>query len=250
MKLTKIFALVGIIFFLSLLFSGIFSQTILFSQTIEEPTTGLPTSPRLRDTIFIFRSPRPLIEDENAISAKKNIGGFTLLLSGSGVGFGMVYERIFNNDFKFNSELFFSVARNTDELEYWDSFFYDLRVANKVNRLYIFPLSFGVQRYIDIGHMTKSFRPYFGVLVGPALIWRMPYESDWFSDVKYSKADYRFGGGVQFGADFGDINTSLISFKIRYTFIPYGGDGIESIKDMPIKDFGGLYLSLIVGGLF
>jgi len=250
MKLFKIFLLkflLVIILFLS--FSDIFAQTTK-EKPLEFPTTGLPNEVELVDTNFIFISPHPLIMDENSTFAKKNIGGFTLLFSSSGIGLGMIYERIFNNNFKFNTDLFFSAVKNTDELEYWDYYFNDIRIYNKVNRLYIFPLSFGLQRYINIGNMTKSFRPYFGVLMGPSLIWRMPYENDWFSDVKYSKAYYRFGGGVQIGADFGDINTSLISFKMRYTFIPYSNEGIESIRNMPIKDFGGLYLSLIIGNLF
>jgi hypothetical protein len=31
---------------------------------------------------------------------------------------------------------------------------------------------------------------------------------------------------------------------IRYYYIPFGGNGIDSIKDLPMKDFGGLFIAL------
>lgn len=218
--------------------------TVAFSQT-----TGSPTiSP---DTNFIFTSPRPLISDGSTDFIQKNISGINILLSNFGVGFGLIYERIISKDYKFASELFFTPVKNTDELELIPDYnLYQYRVPNKIRRIYAIPLNVGMQRYIDIGSLGKSFRPFVGVLATPTFIWEMPYKSHWFGDAKYSKGHFRMGGGVQIGADFGAINTSFISVRMRYIYTPFGGEGLESVIDSPIKNFGGFYISLALGGLF
>jgi len=78
----------------------------------------------------------------------------------------------------------------------------------------------------------------------------MPYADNWFRDVRYSKGYFRIGGGAQIGADFGALYTSLISVRMRYIYTPFGGEGLESVRDSPIQNFGGFYISLALGGLF
>lgn len=68
--------------------------------------------------------------------------------------------------------------------------------------------------------------------------------------MKYSKAHYRMGGGVQVGADFGAMNTSYLSVRMRYLYTPFGGDGLESVQGSPIFNFGRFYISLVFGGFF
>lgn len=239
--------------------SNIFAQnsadTTLFlvKDTIlikEKDTTTI-----IEDTNFIFTSPHPLIIDENQSILYKNVIGIDLLFSNSGVGIGFFYDRSFNKNYKFISEIYFSGVKNSDELEYLFNYDrYDYIIANKVKRLYILPLSVGVQRYINIGNLTKSFRPYIGIVATPTLIWEMPYnktaDNDWFDDVKLSKPHYRMGAGIQIGADFGAINTTFMSFKMRYIYTPFGGNGLESVKNSPIYNFGRFYISLSLGGLF
>lgn len=141
--------------------------------------TSTTDAPSWQDTVFVFTSPRPLIADANSTIIDKNVGGGDILLSNSGVGLGVFYERIIDEDWKFVSELFFSPVRNTDELEYlFDYNRYEYIVAGKVNRLYILPAIFGVQRYINIGELSKTLRPYIGIVASPTLIWEMPYISN------------------------------------------------------------------------
>jgi hypothetical protein len=52
------------------------------------------------------------------------------------------------------------------------------------------------------------------------------------------------------GANFGSNNKTLVSANIRYYIIPFGGEGLESIKDLPITQFGGIFLSLSFGTKF
>jgi hypothetical protein len=58
------------------------------------------------------------------------------------------------------------------------------------------------------------------------------------------------GGGVQIGADFGAVNTSYLSVKMRYLYTPFGSDGLESMRDSPIFNFGRFYISAAIGGFF
>ena len=226
----------------------------IFSVSAQQPVDTIPF--HFKDTTFFFTPARPLIENEESQMLYKNIAGLDLLFSNSGIGVGVFYDRILNKNYKFISEIYFSGVKNTDELAYsFDYYLYDYVIKNKVNRLYILPVSAGIQRYIDIGNLSKSFRPYISLVVTPTLIWEMPYVLndmvvDWFRAVKYSKAHYRMGAGVQIGADFGAINTTFMSFKMRYIYTPFGGDGLESIMGSPIYNFGRFYVSVSFGGLF
>ena len=58
------------------------------------------------------------------------------------------------------------------------------------------------------------------------------------------------GGGIQLGTDIGAVNTSYLSVKMRYMYTPFGGNGLESVVDSPIYNFGRFYLSLAFGGFF
>ena len=228
---------------------AILNIIFIFSAVAQQPADTIPFS--TKDTTFIFTPSRPLIEEEGTHTLYKNVAGIDILFSNSGVGVGLFYDRVLNQNYKLITEIYFSGIKNTDELEYlFDYSRYDYIIPNKIRRLYILPLSIGVQRYINIGNISKSFRPYLAIVGTPTLIWEMPYQEDWFRDVKHSKSHYRMGGGVQIGADFGAINTSFMSLKMRYIYTPFGGDGLESIIGSPINNFGRFYLSISFGGLF
>ncbi len=228
---------------------------ILFSFSVLAQQTADTIPYYSEDTTFIFTPARPLIAAEDSKNLYNNVAGLDILLSNSGIGIGVFYDRILNQDYKIITEIYFSGIKNTDELEYlFDWGIYDYVIENKIRRLYVLPLSIGIQRYIDAGNMTKSFRPYISLVATPTLIWEMPYGKpegkNWFYDVRYSKAHYRMGAGFQVGADFGALNTSFISFRFRYIYTPFGAGGLESVIGSPIHNFGRFHLSLSIGGLF
>ncbi len=199
---------------------------------------------------IVFTSPRPLIEKNDLSQIKLNSVGLELLLSGSGVGIGCQLERILSKNYNLNYGFFFSGKRNTDEIEYWNYEGRNFSIPNKVNRLFTLPFNCGIQRAIQFVDLAQSFRPFVGVAAMPMLIWQLPYKADFFNEVKDAKLHFRAGGSIYIGANFGDFNTALISFKIKYNFVPWGGDGIESIRDFPIKNMGGVFLSLTIGKFF
>jgi hypothetical protein len=40
---------------------------------------------------------------------------------------------------------------------------------------------------------------------------------------------------------------SYVTLDARYYLIPFGGEGLESIRGRPMKDFNGLFISLAIG---
>lgn len=202
------------------------------------------------DTVFIFESPRPLISDIGLVKQLMNTWGMELLFSESGFGAGVFYGKAFDKDWSAFASLYASGSRNSDEFEYWDYERREYRVPNKVNRLYMFPLMIGVERIFLRNVISDSFLPYAQLGVGPTLILATPYEREFFNAFGYADLYLRFGGFIGLGATFNTTKHTITKANIRYYYIPFGGNGLESIKDFPISNFGGIFLSLSLGMKF
>lgn len=224
----------------------VFSVSQLFSQIKgEEPPVFNP------DTIFVFNSPRPLINPEFSGNTLKKAWGIDLLFSGSGFGVGGFYNVNLSDDLIFITSLYISGARNSDEFDnyVWDEIdrVWRLVVPDKVNRLFVLPLTFGLQYYLFSEKLSESFKPYINIGVGPSLIISTPYSKEFFSSWGYAESYIRWGGFLGAGAYFSANSKTLMGINARYYFIPFGGKGLESLKERPINDFGGLFLSLSLG---
>jgi hypothetical protein len=199
------------------------------------------------DTVYIFNSPRPLFSNKPPELIYDKGLGVDLLFSGNGFGAGTFFQRTLAVDWYLFASLYISGARNTDEFDTYDPYTGQLNVVGKVNRLFMFPLMFGVQHNIFTNVLSESFKPYLSAGLGPTYILSTPYDREFFNSFGYSRSYIRFGSFVGFGANFGSSEKSLTSFNVRYYYIPFGGNGLESMSNNPIKDFGGLFLSLSVG---
>lgn len=242
----------NIIGFISLL--CFISFNYLFAQVKgEEPPLFGP------DTTFIFDSPRPLIM-EPKLSTMDYAYGMELFFSESGFALGGFYQHVFAKDFFMFANLCISGARNTDEFEYWNYQEQRYLVTNKINRLFRIPFTLGVQRFVLADLLVHTLRPYFIVGIGPTFILSTPYAREeqtndglktkyyeFFNSFAYTECYVRFGGFVGIGANFGSVENTLMGFSIKYYYIPFGGKGLESVKELPITNFGGLFLSLSVG---
>lgn len=202
------------------------------------------------DTVFVFNSPRPLVDDRMITNTFKNGYGLDVLFSNNGFGFGLFFQHYFTKNFAGFASLYMSGARNTDEFESWD---YDNErwiILNKVNRVYMFPLTLGVQRYVFTEELTESLRPYFALGFGPAFIISTPYEREFFNSFGYTTSYTRFSAFGGIGVSLGGIGKSIMDVYCRFYYIPFGGNGLESIRNLPMKDFGGIFLSLSIGGRY
>lgn len=229
----------------------------LTPATAQETPGELPTPPS-SDTsdVIVFDSPRPLIREEVVQKEYKNSWGLDILFSGNGFGFGSYYTREFSKNLTGFIHFGISGAQNTDEFERFDRTVGRFLVDNKVNRLFMFPLTIGTQHRLFADALTDSFRPYLQGGLGPTFIMSTPYREnrqvngeyvEFFSSFGDASFHIRPGGFIGVGAYVGESAKSVTSVNIRYYIIPFGGDGLESIQGLPIKDFGGLFLSLSVG---
>lgn len=196
------------------------------------------------DTIFTFISPRPLVIDDER-STLDYAWGIDLLFSESGFGLGGFIQRKVNDDLAMMLNLYISGSRNTDEFEVWNGESYI--VPGKIRRIFILPLMMGAQYFVFKDQLADSFRPFIESGIGPTLVYATPYHKEFFSSLMSPETYVRFGayGGV--GATIGSVGESLMKAHIRFYYIPFGGEGIESVIDNPIHNLGGVYLSISVG---
>jgi hypothetical protein len=222
------------------------SSTYLYSQTKGEPPKS-PTGYK-PDSVFVFTPKRPLISDA-VTNDLQNAWGIDLLLSNNGFGAGFFMQLKLSDAIVAYGSLYISGARNSDELE---QPFYDeygqivYRVPGKINRLYMFPLTFGMQYYIFRDVLSESLKPYLSFGVGPTFILSTPYEIEFFSAFSHASFYTRFGTSVGIGADVGGSEKTTMSVNMKYYFIPFGSPGLESMQGSPITNFGGIFLSLSV----
>ncbi|MBS1537278.1 MAG: hypothetical protein JST20_05965 [Bacteroidetes bacterium] len=230
---------IGILLFFFINYNG-----IVKAQVTGAPLPGRPFD---EDTTIIFTSPRPLLSEFQQSKVHSKAWGLDLLFSSNGFGAGGFYQRFFSETTSGFINLGISGARNSDEFEQYNPYTGQVYVPNKINRLYIFPLTIGVQYRVFADKIAESLRPHINAGIGTTFILATPYDREFFSAFGHANGYTRFGGFVGVGANLGSSSKSLMGINVRYYFIPFGGNGLESIRDLPITDFGGLFLTLSVG---
>ncbi len=216
-------------------------------EVIHAQQTGRAPDILVNDTNIVFISPRPLLEDSLVTIPAKYIIGMNIFISGNGYGGGAFYQRIISKSMLLFADLGISGARNTDEQELYDPYSNSYLVPEKINRLYLLPLMFGVQYRVLSDVFTDSFRPFVGIGIGPACIIATPYKREFFSSFGYSTLYVKPGGFIGIGANIGGFGRNVSGISMRYYIIPFGNGGLESIRNLPITDFGGIFLALNIG---
>ncbi|TAL70041.1 MAG: hypothetical protein EPN82_05365 [Bacteroidetes bacterium] len=231
-------------------------SVLIFNLFITYPSSytfgqvkGEPAKSFNPDTNFIFQSPRPLINSNPNSNSPRRAWGIDLIFSNSGFGVGTFYQYYIAHDLFSFASLYISGARNTDETEWVDQYTGETIIIDKINRLYMFPLTLGLQQYLFTDVISESMKLFAQGGLGPTFILSTPYDHEFFSAFSFAKFYTRFGTFIGVGADVGS-GTSLLTINARYYYIPFGGNGLESIRNSPIKDFGGLFLSLSFGARF
>ncbi|MCX6154638.1 MAG: hypothetical protein NT007_10800 [Candidatus Kapabacteria bacterium] len=228
------------------LFFGL-SSSDAYSQMKGVPESRKPFN---EDSVFIFESPRTLISVQSKDNEIRNAYGLELLFSNNGFAGGFFFDKRLGKGFFAFADAFISNARNTDEIPAYDPYYYQY-VPGKINSLIMIPLSFGLQKFILEDVLFENLKPYFEAGAGPTFIFAAPYDykallPNIFKGNSYTRLNTFLG----FGVNMGSIANSFLGLNIRYYYIPFGGNGIESVIDHPIKDFGGIFLSLKLGTRF
>lgn len=231
---------------------------ILFPFALKSQIAGEEPPEFNEDTLFIFESPRPLIDYDKVSGNINDSYGIDILISNSGFGGGLFYHYYLNQDWLLFADMFISYSRNGDEFERYNYVENYWRVPNKVSRLYRLPVNFGIQRFL-FRESLVNIKPYVSAGVGPGFIFSIPYAPkrdpyakpiNFFSALDKTDTYVRPAVMVAFGVHIPTAGSALLGLNIKYYSIPFGDDGLESIMDSPIKDFGGFILSLSVGKLY
>lgn len=207
--------------------------------------------PQEEDSVIIFEPALPLLSSAIAKDYDHAIG-LDVLFSGSGWGFGGFYHYKLFEDGTVFGNFGISGRRNTDEFE--NAWLGPVPVvSNKVNRLFMIPMTLGVAYRLFSGTLQESFRPFISLGVTPTIIIQAPYIQDaiyyeFFNSLGFAQTHFRWGGMFSIGANFGDpTEGSVMGVQMRYYLIPFGGGGLESVRGLPIENFGGVVLSLSIG---
>ena len=204
------------------------------------------------DTVMVFEPAEPLIGGIDLDAPAKHGIGMDLLFSANGWGIGGFFQQELTNNVSGFLHLGISGRRNTDEFE--NALLGPIPVvSNKVNRLFMIPFTIGAQYRVFREELQETFRPFISLGITPTYIMSTPYIRDgqyydFFEAFGHATSYVRLGGVIGVGSFFGSPATgSLIGVQLRYFAIPFGGSGIESVRDNPVRDFGGIFLSLTVG---
>lgn len=222
----------------------LFCSGFLSNLTALEPSDiWIPTD---SDTCLVFKSSDSLISPIESKEILKNNWGINLALSGNGFGMGTSFDFGISENFSLSAAMIISGARNTDEFEIWDGYLGEYRVPGKINRLFLVPITLGAKYYVLTSVLTDNFKPYLSTGAGLSWIISTPYEREFFNAFHHSQSFLRFTGFIGIGSDFG-VGKALLSVNLKQYFIPFGGDGLESVINHPLTDFGGFQIDILMG---
>lgn len=232
---------------------------VLFSSvaSMQAQVTGgdLPAT----DTSIIFRPVRPLLDDVTNHAVAYNSAGMSLLFSSSGWAAGGYYGVEIGSGVTLTVDLFITGRRNSDEFE--NALLNGTLpvVAEKVNRLFMIPLTLSIQYRLFRESLQETFRPFVTVGAVAGTILRTPYIDygnyseptrfyEFFESFGYSTTYVRPGAMIGFGAVFGPVGKgNQVGVNLKYYTVPFGGQGLESMRLSPITDFGGVIISMTIG---
>jgi hypothetical protein len=228
------------------------SKNITFLVVLIAFFSSLFLQAQTNDSNFVFQSPRPLISGESPTSDFKYAAGGDLLFTESGFGGGIFYDIRINKSISLEFDVSLTYLRASDEFEQLvlneagDAYIW--MVPGKIRRLWRMPITVGI-RYEPFGSvLSDNFKPYITAGGGTGIILETPYPYPFFQSLNYLKAYAKPAMYVGFGADFTGKSARTSRVFVKYYFIPYGGEGIESVEGLPISNCGGLFLGINFGG--
>ena len=138
-----------------------------------------------------------------------------------------------------------SVSGVTDEreIERFDVFGNSV-VVNKINRVFMIPLSAGIRKELFKDDIDGDFLPIFNIGVAPTLVLTNPYNESYFAAFGNTQTYFAFGGYAGFGVSFRQNKSMTMNVNFNYYYLPLIGDGVQSLQYNTINDVGGLQLSL------
>ena len=205
-----------------------------------------------KDSVIIFNSPRPLIQKDEIREIFSRKWGIEMNVSNHGFGMGAYWSKeisgIYSYFFRFDA---YSPKGTKPEWEQFNRNTGQIEVFNKINRIYSFPLVGGFKLDLFKESLSRTITPHFMIGGGPTYVMSLPYREnrdilnprlDIFSSFKDINHYFRFGGFAEIGSGINLSANNVINLHIRYYYIPFGDNGIESTINDPITNLGGIFL--------
>jgi hypothetical protein len=175
--------------------------------------------------------------------------GVDIMFSEGGFGLGSFYRYNLSQTLTLFSDISISEAKDPNEVQYVD-YYGNTYTPNKINRVFLVPLNFGIQQRLFENVITDNLRPYINFGIGPAMVVTTPYDKEYFSAFSKAHALYTIGGYIGIGANFGLDKNSLVGINIRYYEIKFFNQGVESLYDQYQKSLGGIFLTINLGLMY
>lgn len=173
-----------------------------------------------------------------------------IMFSEGGIGLGTFYRYSFSQKVTGILDLSMSESKDDREFEYINPYTGQSFIAGKKNRVFVLPLSLGVQYRIFEGSLTDNLRPYISAGAGPTMVMTTPYEKEFFNAFGDAKTYYALGAYVGFGANFGLSKKSLIGLNVKYHYMRLFNGGVENMEMKKREQLGGFYLTLSIGVMY
>jgi hypothetical protein len=190
-----------------------------------------------------------LAPDKESEIFPNNAFGVDILFSEGGFGLGGFYRRQLSPSVTLFTDLSISEAKDEREFEVYDYWGIPITIGKK-NRVFLLPLITGAQYRLFRNSISDNLRPYLNAGVGPTMTIITPYELEFFESFGKATTKYALGAYIGLGANFGTDKRNLLGVNIRYYFIHYFDEGVESLYGRPKKDLGGFFLTINLGLMY
>jgi hypothetical protein len=122
-------------------------------------------------------------------------------------------------------------------------------VPNKINRVFMMPLSIGIRKELFKDDLEGDFLPVINFGLSPAMVFTNPYDRSYFNAISYTQTHFAFGGYGGIGVTYNQSRTMSLNFNLGYYYLPLIGDDIQSLQYSTINNVGGFQISLGVNFL-
>ena len=178
-----------------------------------------------------------------------NAWGVDLMFGDGGFGLGSFFHKSFSTNVTGFIDFAISESKDEREVEYID-YFGNTFVLGKENRVFMVPITMGIQYRLFADDITDNLRPYISGGVGPSLIVTTPYKYEFFKSFSYAQSKVGLGGYLGFGANFGLSKSNLLGINFRYYYIHLFDEGVENMTGKFRTDLQHFYLSLNLGIMY
>ena len=178
-----------------------------------------------------------------------NSWGVDIMFGEGGFGLGTFYRHALSETLTGFVDFSMSELKDEREVQYID-YFGNTYTPNKVNRAFLLPLNFGLQYRMFENSVNDNFRPFVTFGVGPNIVLTTPYDTEYFTAFKFSKAHYAVGGYIGLGANVGISKSNLVGLTVKYMYARVLGDSFETMIGTYKKEFGQFYITLNLGIMY